>query len=149
MTGSVEIQSWQDIKARLIGLNPTIATEIDTIPGVNEFPVLIMRYSFGTTIVDHGQFYVPTPEGSVPIQSSSVSAQIKDLLNYHWQVMPFGMMLHNSVETHHALPSHTIPLRLYHPGRMFSLLSIFEQPQNSHILPESYFTVAGCRSLLS
>jgi len=144
-----EITPWSTIKKTVLALNPFIAKEINSVSDVDEFPIIIARYSFGSQIVKHGCFYLQQQDRCLPLDHPAISDEIRELLDYHWQVIPFGMVLHNSIETHIELPTHIIPYRLYQPGRTLSLLSIFEREDCSHIIPESYSTSAGSRSLIT
>ena len=144
-----EIQPWSAIKEKVLQLNPFIAKEINSVAGVDDFPVIIARYSFGSQIVKQGQFHLQQQDRCLALDHPAISDEVRGLLDYYWRVMPFGMMLHNSVETHIELPTQIIPYRLYQPGRTFSLLSIFEREDCSHIVPESYSTTAGSRSLIT
>jgi hypothetical protein len=144
-----KIKPWGAIKEAALALNPFIAREINSVCGVDEFPVIVARYSFGSQIVKNGHFHLQQQERYLPLDHPAISNEARELLDYYWRVIPFGMMLHNSVETHIELPTHIIPYRLYQPGCTFSLLSIFEREGYSHIIPESYSITAGSRSLIT
>ena len=148
-TDTLTIHTWRDIKDTIIKLNPFIGNSINQVSGVDNFPVITIRYPFGATIVNRGKFHVQLEQDNIPLSDDNTPSELKDLLDYHWQVMPFGMMLENSIETYHDFPSHIIPYRLYDPGRTFSLLSIFNNNGCSHLLPHSYSSIAGCRSLIT
>jgi len=149
-TTTYDIVSWKSIKPQIIKLNPFIGKAIDSAKNIDDFSVVKIRYPFGANIVKRGQFHIQLNAGTnISLNSSETPHELKKLFDYPWQVMPFGVMLHNTIETHTELCTHKIPIRLYHPGRTFSLLSIFEDPKASHLLPHAYSTTAGCRSLLT
>lgn len=146
---SMQIKTWRDVREQVIALNPEIGHTIDDIEGVERFKVLQARYHFGQELVDHGQFYLPFQGKLHQHHDPVLPQQVRDMLAYQWQVMPFGMMMRNTVETFIELPTHIIPFRLYYPGRLFSLLTIFEEAEQSPVLAKSFSTVAGCRSLIT
>ena len=149
ITSGYEIKPWSAVKKTALTLNPFIAKAINSVSGVDDFPVIVARYSFGSQIVKNGQFHLQEQDRCLPLEHPAISDEVRNLLDYYWQVMPFGMILHNSVETHIELPTQIIPYRLYQPGRTFSLLSIFKREECSHIIPRSYSTTAGSRSLIT
>ena len=146
---SIGIKTWRDVCSQVSRLNPSMSKVLNQIKGVNRFKVLQVRYHFGQNIVDHGQFNLPFQSQLYTYQDEVIPQQVRDMLDYHWQVLPFGMMIHNTVETFIELPTQTIPFYLHHPGHVFSLLNIFENAEESLVMTDTFSMAAGCRSLIT
>ncbi len=61
-----EIKPWGAIKEAALALNPFIAREINSVRGVDEFPVIVARYSFGSQIVKNGHFHLQQQARCLP-----------------------------------------------------------------------------------
>lgn len=146
---SIQIQTWKDVKRKIISLNPTMGSEIDQIPGVDSFPVLKVQYPYGAPIIRKGLFYLNFDGDFINYKNSAIPHEIRELLNYTWLGIPFGVVTHNSFESHVDIPSHTIPQRLLTPGDAFSLMTIFEKQGSSHHMVGAQSATAGCRSLIT
>jgi hypothetical protein len=142
------VLSWKDVKQKVIELNPFIGNEMDQIPGVDDFKVLRVRYPYGMDIVKAGEFCINYDGQCAYFDSDKTPQNIRDMFDYFWMGIPFGMVTHNAFEAHIQLPSHIVPLRLLNPGKTFSLLTIFEDPSKVHYLQNSQNVMAGCRSLV-
>ena len=148
-SGTVKILTWKDVRAKVLSLNPTIGSEMDSIKGVNDFRVIVATYPFGAPIIRKGLFYLNFDGDFVNYKNSAIPHEIRNLLEYTWLGIPFGMVMHNTFESHVDIPSHTIPLRLLQAGNTFSLLTIFEEKGASHHLVGAQSATAGCRSLIT
>jgi hypothetical protein len=142
---TLKILTWGDVREKVIGLNPFIGNEIDAIPNAQQFKVLSVRYPFGAKIIDKGSFYLCIDGESVPFNSDLVPQQVRNILNYKWEGMPFGIVVKNSTESFIDHSRHVVPFYIKLPGKTFALLSIFNNP---HFIASLRSEVAGCRSLL-
>ncbi len=148
-SNTVKILPWKEVREKAISLNPSICGEIDTIKGVENFKVIVATYPFGAPIIRKGLFYLNIDGDFVNYKNSAIPHEIRELLDYTWMGIPFGMVLHNTFESHVDIPSHTIPLRLLQAGNTFSLLTIFEEKGASHHIVGAQSATAGCRSLIT
>jgi hypothetical protein len=140
------VKTWKQVRSRVMGVNEFVASEIDKIPGVENFKVISVRYPFGAKVIDRGEFHLCIDGKDVPFNSDRVPFEIREILNYKWEGMPFGIVMHNSTESFIDHTDQIVPFRLKVPGNTFALLSIFENP---HFIPSLRSEVAGCRSLLA
>ncbi len=142
----IETLSWKEVREVIHRINPHLATEFDKVLGIEQLPVLKLRYPFGATITKKGKFHLPVNGQSLPWDSPDIPEKIRNLLDYPWDTIPFGLVWTNAFESFIELPSHTVPLRLLTQGNMFSLLSIFER-NNRAIISGLQSATAGARSL--
>lgn len=149
MSKTVEITTWKKVKQKIISLNPLIGSEMDKIPGVDGFKVIRVEYPFGAPIIRKGLFHLNIDGDYINYKNSAIPHEIRDLLNYNWLGIPFGMVTHNTFEAHIDVPSHVIPLRLLQAGNTFSLLTIFEHKGASHHIVGAQSATSGCRSLIT
>ena len=145
---SYEIVTWQEVKTEITALNPLLAKQINKIGGVNKFKLLRVRYPFGEKIIDKGQFYLNIDGENISFQSAEIPKKIRSLLNYHWKAIPLGIVSHNSTESFIDHSTHVIPFRLLHPGKVFSIVSVFDFSKYTHTAPGLRSTSSGCRSLV-
>lgn len=146
---TLKILPWKEVRSKAISLNPSICGEIDNIEGVENFRVIVATYPFGAPIIRKGLFYLNIDGDFVNYKNSAIPHEIRDLLDYTWLGIPFGMVLHNTFESHVDIPSHTVPLRLLQAGNTFSLLTIFEEKGASYHIVGAQSATAGCRSLIT
>ncbi len=141
------VLSWKDVKKQVIELNPFIGNEMDQIPGVDDFKVLRVRYPYGMDIVKAGKFHINFAGHCTPFDSQVTPKHIREMLDYFWLGIPFGMVTRNTVESHTELPSHVVPFRLLKSGNIFSLLTVFEDRSRLHYFTQLHYVKSGCRSL--
>lgn len=146
---TVKILTWKEVKKKVLSLNPALGAEIDRVKGVDDFKVIVASYPFGAPIIRKGLFFLNLDGDFVSYKNSAIPHEIRNLLDYNWLGIPFGMVLHNTFESHVDIPSHTVPLYLLAAGRPFSLLTIFEKKGASHHIVGAQSATAGCRSLIT
>lgn len=149
MSETVTIKTWKEVKQKIISLNPSIGKEIDSIPGVDDFKIIQAQYPFGAPIERRGLFHLNFDGDIINYKNSAIPHEIRDLLDYDWLGMPFGIVTHNTFESHFDMPSHVIPFRLLQPGFTFSLLSIFDKKGATNNIVGAQSATAGCRSLIT
>jgi hypothetical protein len=142
----IDTLTWKEVRDFTHRINPHLAAEFDKVIGIEQLPVLKVRYPFGATITDKGRFHLPINGRNIPWGSPDIPEKIRALLDYPWDTIPFGLVWSNSFESFIELPSHTVPLRLLTQGNMFSLFSIFEK-NNRFLIPGLQSATAGARSL--
>ncbi len=145
---TLKIVTWQQIKKKIAKLNPLLAQQINKIKGVDTFKLLQVRYSFGEKIIDRGEFRISFHGENLPINHPRIPKEIRSILNYHWKASPLGIVSHNSIESYINHSSHIIPYRLLLPGKVFSILSIFDTLKFSDSAPKLRSTSSGSRSLI-
>ncbi|NCX93189.1 MAG: hypothetical protein EBX40_00725 [Gammaproteobacteria bacterium] len=121
---------------------------MDRIAGIDQLPLVRVRYPYGAYITKAGQFQLNIGGQMEPWDSEIVPERVRTLLTYNWEAIPFGIVTQNSFESQLNIPSHTVPLRLLTQGSTFSLLSIFERQQRI-LIPALNSSTAGCRSLFT
>ena len=148
MNNSLTIYEWKDIKKRIELVNQPLVEKFDELNGVNNYKVIISKYKFGQDIIKKGLFHLNLDGINLPYSSDTIKKEVKNLLQYHWRTIPFGMVLNNSIESHVNHSTHIIPFMLLPPGQTFALLSMFDPHTYSNLIPGLYSTKAGCRSLI-
>ena len=56
---------WKEIRDKVAKVNAALANIIDQIDPDSRFPLYSVCYPYGSTIVEEGVFYLPTPEGKI------------------------------------------------------------------------------------
>lgn len=88
---------WEDVRDEIYKLNPELAKICDQISPGKEHSLLKVRYPYGATIVDKGEFHLPSPDGSLlSLKSDHVPDFIKKKLSYC--SIPLSLILHNDTE---------------------------------------------------
>ncbi len=145
---TLQVVTWKDIKNKIIHINPSIGRELDKIRGVNKFRVIVAKYPFADAILNKGKFRLNIDGENISYNSHLISDNIKELLDYHWRTLPFGMVTHNTIESHINHSTHIVPFMLLSPGKTFALLSLFDKSEYSNLISGLYSTTSGCRSLI-
>lgn len=142
---SIKKVYWQEIREKVVKVNPNLARVIDQIDPSSKFPLYLTRYPYGSTIVDEGIFHLPSPEGNIiPIDHSEINSTIKDDLIYSGTGIPSGIVLENTI--HEAVISchRILPLGVVLPGAIFALWKKLDVEPSFH--PINMFTItAGAR----
>lgn len=145
MLDSIEIAQWKDVRDDLHKLNPEFIEAIDRLKKASQFSCVKVRYPFGATVIDRGQYHMHHAGVDLPFKSARVPKDAKALLKYQWQSVPFGMVTRGSFESHSDYDNAVIPYRLKRPGKTFSLLTIYDNP---YLIANLWTEVAGCRSMM-
>ncbi len=142
---TISIGQWKDIADDLYLKNPLLVETLDQLSGVRHFSCVLASYPFGAKVTDKGQFHLYQSGHEQAFESKNISPDVKKLLDYDWQSMPFGVVLEGSFESHSQYGNTVAPYRLKNPGKTFSLLTVFDNP---HLIANLWTEVAGCRSML-
>jgi len=145
---SVEILSWQETEEIIEKVNPQLAVHCKKLDRVNTFKTIKVKYPFGEDIIYKGKFKININGKNTWFDDNAVPKTIKSLLNYYWRTIPFGVVVQNTAESHISHSTHIVPFRLQYPGQTFAVRSIIDKSKYSGIIPGSFSTKAGCRSLI-
>jgi len=144
----MEIVLWPEIREKILALSPDVGQIIEQYAGNERLKFVRARFPYGTDIEKIDSLWFTVDGKSVNFKSDGISNDIKQLLDYPWSGIPVSIMTHNTIESFIRLPSHIIPLRVITPGTIFSLNSIFDSNQTSHIMHNAHSSTSGARSLL-
>jgi hypothetical protein len=144
----MEIVLWPEIREKILAVSPDIGQVIEQYPAKERLKFVRARFPYGADIEKVDELWFTVDGKSVNYKSDKVSNEIKQLLDYPWSGVPVSIMTHNTIESFIQLPSHIIPLRVISPGTIFSLNSIFDSNQISHVMHSAYSSTSGARSLL-
>lgn len=145
---TLQIVSWKEIKHKIFHLNPLLCREFDKFRGINKFKVILAKYPFADEILVKGKFRLHIDGENISYKNHLISDHLKNLLDYHWRTLPFGMVTHNTIESHIDHSTHIMPFMLLRPGKTFALLSMFDKHEYSNLISGLYSTTSGCRSLI-
>lgn len=145
---TMEIVLWPEIKDKIIALSPDVGQVIEQYAEKDRLKFVRARFPYGTHIEKVDELWFHVDGKAVNYKSDAFPREIKELLNYPWSGVPVSIMTHNTIESFIQLPSHIIPLRVITPGTIFSLNSIFDSNQVSHVMHNAYSSTSGARSLL-
>lgn len=142
---TLEICQWKEIADDLYQLNPNLVEALDQLSGVRHFSCVLASYPFGAKVIEKGQFHLYQEGREFAFGSDQVPIDVKNLFDYDWQSMPFGVVFDGAFESHSQYGNAVVPYRLKKPGQSFSLLTVFSNP---HLIANLWTEVAGCRSML-
>ncbi|MDO8954416.1 MAG: hypothetical protein Q7V63_06170 [Gammaproteobacteria bacterium] len=145
---TMEIVLWSEIRDKILAISPDIGQVIEQYADKDQLKFVRARFPYGVDIEKLGELWFSIDGKSVNYKSDAIPTEIKQLLDYPWSGFPVSLMTHNTIESFIELPSHIIPLRVITPGTLFSLNSIFNPNQTSHVMHGAYSSTSGSRSLL-
>lgn len=144
---SIKKVSWAQAREKVQAISPELARIIDEISPPDNLHLYIGKYSYGSSCMKNGQFYIPLEDGTLkPISDSSVPSHIQADLGYNLNSNPVSLTLRNSFELFLALPDRTIPFYGMIPaGKILGTWRILT-PQSNH--PRFLWGMtAGARSI--
>ncbi|MBX9621582.1 MAG: hypothetical protein K2X28_06110 [Alphaproteobacteria bacterium] len=111
---------WEDVRDEIYKLNPELAKICDQISPGKEHSLLKVRYPYGATIVDKGEFHLPSSDGSLlSLKSDHVPDFIKKKLSYC--SIPLSLILHNDTEVFVEAHNRIISLNFLKSGDLFGV----------------------------
>jgi hypothetical protein len=111
---------WEDVRDEVYKLNPELAKICDQISPGKEHSLLKIRYPYGATIVDKGEFHLPSQEGSLlSLKDERVPEFIKKKLNCC--SIPLSLILHNDAEVFVEAHNRIISLNFLKAGDLFGV----------------------------
>lgn len=112
---------WEDMRDEVYKLNPELAKICDEINPGREHSLLKIHYPYGATIVDKGEFHLPSTTGElISLQDDRVPSTIKKKLGY--SPIPLSFLLQNDIEVFVDAHDHRIiSLNFLNPGDLFGV----------------------------
>lgn len=148
MKASLEQVTWEQVRDKVIRVNPTIAELIDAIkPNHAHNKLFIARYPFGSKLVEAGTLLLPSENGKlVPIHDASIPSKVRDLIDY--TTIPLCLWLNTTGEVFVEFDNRRIPLNVFHPGSICGLWETLDPP-NSAFSKRMWSISAGAHSLFT
>lgn len=136
---------WEDIREEVHKLNPELAKICDEISPSKKYPLLKLSYPYGATIVDQGQFCLPSQTGElIPLKDSRLSSGLRESLNY--SSIPLSLILHNNAEVFVEAKERINPLNFFEPGDLFGVFESMDYLTHT-TSPSIWSVTAGARSV--
>ena len=111
---------WEDVREEVYKINPELAKICDDISPGKKYPLLRLSYSYGSTIVDQGEFCLPSSTGElISIKDARVSSFLQEKLSY--SSIPLSLVLHNNTEVFVETNERINPLNFFKPGDLFGV----------------------------
>lgn len=138
---------WEDVREYVAKVEPEFAKLVDKISPDKSFPLYLVRYPYGATIVDRGKCYYPLPNGQMaPLTDPRLPEEMRKDLSKVGTLFPAGIILENSIELYINPDQRVFPWMLYRAGTIFALWSRLEDEPIYH--PTHIFSIsAGARSI--
>ena len=103
--------TWADFRCKVKDANLKLYKIIEKISPDKGHKLFLVKYPYGSKIVNKGCLQLPDESGKIhKLSSSSISKKIKDELGYNLGGCPVSLILKNSIEVFFMLDNHTIPL---------------------------------------
>lgn len=135
---------WEDVREEVSSLNPELAAICDEISPSKKYPLFRLSYPYGTTIVDQGQFYLPSLTGETfSVKDSSLPSFLRENLNY--SSVPLSLVLHNNTEVFVEVNERVKPLNFFKPGDLFGVFESVDHLTNT-TSTAMWSVTAGARS---
>ncbi len=136
---------WEDVRDEVYKLNPELAKICDQISPGKEYSLLKVRYPYGATIVDKGEFHFPSPDGTLlSLKDDRVPQFIKKKLSYC--SIPLSLILHNDTEVFVEAHNRIISLNFLKAGELFGVFESISYLADTPSDP-SWSVTAGGRSV--
>lgn len=142
----IEELSWEEARPLMLKANKELVDIIDEISPDKHHTLIKATYRYGDDILKNGVLQLPDYQGSVSIDSSSISARLKNQLNY--SSIPLGLTIDKRGELFIQTKDRIIPLTLLERGEPFG---IFETTNfiNKKIVTPLWSMTMGSRTLFS
>lgn len=132
----VRQSSWDDCRALVQALNPTLHQIIEAISPSKKYLLWEVEYQYGEKIVELGKLCLPNAEGRLlPIDHASTLPLYREQLSY--AAIPLILQLTRGNELFLEQAGHSVPLRIVLPGDVYGTCDLFS----------SYSVTAGARSV--
>jgi len=145
---SMEELTWQQARAKLAKVNPTLAKLIDNLDLSSEYTLFLARYPFGAEILKDGLLQLPNKNKELCfINEAGTPQNIREKLDYNLNSNPVSIILKNTAEIFMLFNNTTVPLYgLIYPGKLFGTWQVLN-PQNAHAPRCLWNMTAGARSI--
>lgn len=146
---ALEKLDWQAARQLLLTHQPRFVALVDELEPGDECCFYRAVYPFGSEVLQHGTFYVPSAEnGLIALDDPRLDPKLKQQLGYNLGSNPAAILLDNTLELFSPLSDRTLPLGgLISPGVIFGLSRMLTR---SHLPNQPRFIwgmTAGARSL--
>ncbi|MCK4870165.1 MAG: hypothetical protein KAS93_03555 [Gammaproteobacteria bacterium] len=147
-SGDIVELSWDKARQELLGLNDELVRIIDEISPGRQFSLFKIKYTYGSEVVQKGQFQLPDSFGHLrQIGDSNIPESLQNKLSYNFGSNPVGVVLNKSAELYINLDDRIIPFAIIPPGKVFGTWKILDDGI-SHCPPRfSWDLTAGARTI--
>jgi hypothetical protein len=119
---NLEEIKWSIIRDEVYKVNAELAEKCDNFKH-KDYSVFKISYPYGVSIVNNGEFCLPTIEGKIiPINDDRVPEYLKKNLTYAH--IPLSIITHNSSEVFIKIQDRVISLNFLVPGDLFGLFEL-------------------------
>lgn len=143
--------TWEEIRAKVMAVEPTFAKIVDSIRPNISMPVYLSYYPFGAIEADTKSTLLPNGDGSYfRLSDKNIPKDISENLGYGKDSSPLGMVLEKQLELYIDLPNEgiTIPWLMHTPGKIFPFARILSQKDKRVYAPNGLLSsTAGARSI--
>lgn len=142
----IEKHSWVSLRHLVIKIFPQLAAVIDELNPEANKKLFLVKYPYGSIILNKGVFQLPNNERFVvPLEDYSISAELKSELGYSGTI-PLGLVVKNSIETCVQSKHRILPAALIGAGKLVSLWRVLEEG-SSYYLGPFWSIISGARSI--
>lgn len=136
---------WSQIKKQVIEANPVLGKTINNMNPGEDLDLCLVRYPYGSAILENGLFYFPLEDGSLaPLDDPRMPKKIKEKLGYSG--MPLSVVLDHSAELFIQTEDRIIPFTMMMKGKIFALWGVLN-PSNMFHAPDIWSITAGARNI--
>ncbi len=138
---------WGEVRDEIYKVNPELAEKCDQVNMYNQYSLFKIWYPYGATIVNEGDFGLPTRDGKIiSLKNPSVPESLREQLSY--SLIPLSVIIHNSSEVFVNIKNRIVPLNFLLEGELFGLFEIMNIFMQTPILhPPVWSVTAGARSV--
>jgi len=127
----LQVVTWQDIRSRIVALNPEFARLVDEVDPGDEYKLIVVRYPYGSNILHRGKTRIPYKCDMLAIDDERLPVDIRKELSLS-TTLPQGIVLEKCVETYIEVAERVILNRLISPGNLFALSILFHDRKTCH-----------------
>lgn len=142
---------WQDIRDRVIVVEPRFAQLVDEIAPGRNIPLYLAYYPYGVLKGDAQSTFLPNCNGGFNrISDPDISSALIKDLGYSKNNAPAGMLLNKTIELFFDLEDHgiSIPWMIYKPGAIFPISRILSLNKGRKHMPSGLLKAsAGARTV--
>lgn len=143
---AIEKHTWGSLSKLVKAVFPKLGKIIDELNPNHNYPLYLVKYPYGSMILDKGIFQIPNNESRlVPISHSSISSKIKDHLSYSGTI-PLGLVVSKGIESFVQSKHRVLPATFIGKGKLVSLWRVLEEGP-SYFLGPFWSIASGVRSI--
>jgi len=143
---NLEEVKWAEVRDEVYLVNPEFADKCDSINKFNKYSLFKIKYPYGASIVNKGEFCLPTIDGkTISIKDEKVPEYLKNKLTYSY--IPLSLVLNNSSEVSVKIQNRVIPRNFLESGELFGLFELMNVLTDIFVTDTPIWNVsAGARS---